>query len=77
MPERPTQQKKTTLTHQNSLGRLHNEFERGNEMMKQALALAKARQNEKIQKALAARRAKTAANAAAAFRDGGGAHKSS
>jgi len=43
MPEGQGKQKKPMLTHQNSLGRLHNEFERGNEIMKQALAMAKAR----------------------------------
>ena len=46
----------TGLSRQTSLGRLHTEYERGNELMKQALAMAKQRQNQKMQKALKARR---------------------
>lgn len=61
--ERP----RASLSRQTSLGRLHNEFERGNEIMNQALEQAKLRQAAKMKKKLAARRAKNAAAAAAAF----------
>ncbi|GMH55946.1 hypothetical protein TrLO_g15810 [Triparma laevis f. longispina] len=58
---------RASLSRQTSLGRLHNEFERGNEIMNQALEQAKLRQATKMKKKLAARRAKNAAAAAAAF----------
>ncbi|GMI04278.1 hypothetical protein TrVE_jg1521 [Triparma verrucosa] len=61
-----------SLSRQTSLGRLHNEFARGNEIMNAALKQAKERQEIKMKKKLAARRAKNALAVKAAFQTGGG-----